>query len=39
MSDEDLRAIFAFLKMLPPIANVVPQPIPPQVTKTETPEP
>lgn len=28
-SDEDLRAIFAFLKSIKPIQNVVPQPIPP----------
>ncbi|KPK16945.1 MAG: hypothetical protein AMJ62_03415 [Myxococcales bacterium SG8_38] len=29
MTDEDLRAVFAFLRTLPPIANVVPQPMPP----------
>ena len=28
-NDQDLRAIFAFLKSLKPIQNVVPQPIPP----------
>ncbi|MGB8221629.1 MAG: hypothetical protein WCF10_03535 [Polyangiales bacterium] len=38
MSDEDLRAIFAFLKTLPPIANIVPQPIPPPPAQTETGE-
>ncbi len=27
MSDEDLRAIYAYLKTLPPVANVVPQPM------------
>lgn len=36
MTDEDLRAIFAFLKTLPPVANLVPQPIPPQLAQTET---
>jgi hypothetical protein len=35
MSDQDLRAVFAFLKTLSPIANVVPQPIPPQVAEPE----
>jgi hypothetical protein len=29
MSDEDLKAIFAYLRTLPPIANVVPVPLPP----------
>lgn len=29
MTDDDLRAVFAFLKTLPPVANLVPQPIPP----------
>ena len=29
MRDEDLRALFAYLKSLPPISNSVPQPIPP----------
>lgn len=28
-SDEDLKAIFAYLKSLPPIRNAVPSPIPP----------
>ena len=30
MTDEDLRAVYAFLKTLPPVANVVPQPLPPE---------
>ncbi|MBK9488292.1 MAG: diheme cytochrome c-553 [Haliscomenobacter sp.] len=29
MSDEDLQAIFAYLKSLPPVNNAVPNPIPP----------
>lgn len=29
MTDEDLRAVFAYLKSLPPIPNVVPAPVPP----------
>jgi hypothetical protein len=29
MTDEDLRAVFAYLRTLPPITNVVPQPQPP----------
>jgi mono/diheme cytochrome c family protein len=28
-TDQDLKDIFAYLKSLPPVANVVPQPIPP----------
>ncbi|MEW5924326.1 MAG: diheme cytochrome c-553 [Candidatus Zixiibacteriota bacterium] len=28
-TDEDLKAIFAYMKSLPPIPNMVPQPIPP----------
>ena len=28
-TDEDLKAMFAFFKSLPPIKNAVPQPIPP----------
>lgn len=31
MTDQDLRAIFVFLRTLPPIANVVPQPLPPEL--------
>lgn len=30
MTDEDLRAVFVYLRTLPPIANAVPQPLPPQ---------
>lgn len=29
MTDEDLRAVFAYLKSIPPVKNVVPNPIPP----------
>lgn len=29
MSDEDLRAVFVYLKSLPPVKNAVPNPIPP----------
>jgi hypothetical protein len=29
MTDDDLRAVFAYLKSLPPIDNAVPEPIPP----------
>lgn len=31
MKDEDLKAIFAYLKSLPPISNKVPDPIPPNM--------
>ena len=31
MTDEDLRAVFAYLKSLPPISNIVPAPVPPAV--------
>lgn len=30
LNDDDLKAIFAYLKSIKPIANAVPQPIPPQ---------
>jgi hypothetical protein len=30
MTDEDLKAIFAFTRSLPPIANAVPDPVPPE---------
>ena len=33
MTDDDLRAVFAFLKSLPPIANTVPAPIAPVAAK------
>ncbi len=29
MSDDDLRAVFAYLKSLPPVSNAVPMPLPP----------
>jgi len=29
MSDDDLKAIFAYLKSLPPVKNKVPEPVPP----------
>ncbi len=29
MKDEDLKAMFAYLKSLPPVKNVVPNPVPP----------
>jgi mono/diheme cytochrome c family protein len=31
MTDDDLRAVFAYLKSLPPISNLVPAPVPPAV--------
>ncbi|HNL40505.1 MAG TPA: hypothetical protein PKH43_15245, partial [Saprospiraceae bacterium] len=34
MSDDELKAIFAFLKSLPPVKNVVPAPIPPASAKS-----
>lgn len=37
MTDEDLRAIFAYLRTLPPIANVIPQPVPPDSAQGATP--
>lgn len=33
MTDDDLRAIFAYLKSLPPISNKVPDPLPPPPMK------
>jgi hypothetical protein len=29
MSDDDLKAMFAYLKSLPPVKNQVPEPVPP----------
>lgn len=29
LTDEDLRAVFAYLQSIPPVANPVPQPLPP----------
>lgn len=34
-TDEDLGAIFAYLKSLPPIRNRVPEPLPPQLTSAK----
>lgn len=31
MSDEDLRAVFMYLKSLPPVKNAVPAPVPPSI--------
>jgi hypothetical protein len=33
LTDEDLRAIYAYLKTLPPVANVVPQPLSPELAQ------
>ena len=33
MTDDDLKAIFAYLKSIPPIANHVPDPLPPPGAK------
>lgn len=33
MQDEDLRAIFAYLKSVPPVKNIVPAPVPPTSAK------
>lgn len=34
MTDDELKALFAFLKSLPPVKNVVPAPIPPDAAKS-----
>ncbi len=34
MTDQDLRAIYAYLKTLPPVANIVPQPLSPALAQT-----
>jgi hypothetical protein len=36
-TDDELRAIFAFLQTLPPISNAVPEPIPPAAPTAQTP--
>lgn len=36
MTDEDLRAVFAYLKSLPPISNAVPAPIPPVTSQARS---
>ena len=33
MSDEDLKAVFAYIHTLKPVENQVPQPLPPAATK------
>ncbi len=33
MTDDDLKAIFAYLKSLPPVSNMVPEPLPPAGAK------
>jgi len=33
MSDDDLKAVFAYLKSLPPTKNMVPQPVAPPDVK------
>lgn len=35
MTDEDLRAVFAYLKSLPPVSNVVPAPVPPAASQNQ----
>lgn len=37
-TDDDLRAIFAYLQSLPPVKNLVPQPVPPTEVWTRTDE-
>jgi hypothetical protein len=32
LSDEDLRAVYAYLRTIPPVKNRVPEPLPPAVT-------
>jgi hypothetical protein len=29
MTDDDLKAVFAYLRSLPPVQNAVPEPVPP----------
>ena len=35
MTDDDLKAVFAYLQSLPPIKNVVPEPLPPDKIPTK----
>jgi mono/diheme cytochrome c family protein len=35
MTDEDLRAVFAYLKSLPSVSNVVPTPVPPAASQNQ----
>lgn len=37
-TDEDLEAIFSYLRTIPPISNRVPEPLPPGETMAATPE-
>ena len=39
MTDDDLKAVFAFLKSLPPISNTVPAPVPPPAPVAMPPRP
>lgn len=39
MPDEDLKALFAYLKSLPPISNLVPAPMPPSAPAAAPPPP
>jgi hypothetical protein len=39
MPDEDLKALFAYLRSLPPIANKVPEPVPPAGPPPAAPSP
>ena len=34
MTDADLRAVFAYLKSIPPVSNAVPAPVPPAAEST-----
>lgn len=36
LTDQDLRAIFAYLQTVPPVTNVVPDPIPPDQARSRT---
>jgi hypothetical protein len=39
MSDEDLRAVWAYLRSIPAVTNVVPEPLPPPEGTAALPEP
>jgi hypothetical protein len=34
MTDEDLKAVYTYLRSLPPVSNRVPAPVPPNEVKT-----
>jgi hypothetical protein len=36
MTDEDLKAVFAYLRSIPPIHNRIPEPLPPPQTMVAT---